>query len=219
MDYSDVISSCKEILRELDAMVAATEREVISGDHGVKLITDNVNFFTKSFLITLCAHLETCVKDTVYSIAVDIDTRLNHAAIPVAIVEWRYNQKPKKNEKEASSSLCKIGLSKKEVDDLVSGNVYKTKETLLLVGVDLASNKPEWETWKELIQSIVTRRNNIVHHNDDASDLSFSDIRTYLRSVREYLDFIGKACCAANHALNTNGIGQRASGASPNPPG
>lgn len=198
MGYCNVIASCKESLSELDAMVTATEHEVISGDHDVKLITDNVNFFTKSFLITLCAHLETCIKDTVYSIAEDIDTRLAHAAIPIAIVEWRYNQKNKKNEKETLTSLCKIMLSKKEVDDLVSGNVYKTKESLLLVGVDLASNKPEWETWKELIQSIVTRRNNIVHHNDDASDLSFSDIRAYIKSVQEYLDFIGKACGAAN---------------------
>lgn len=207
MDYSDVISSCKESLSELDAMVVATEREVISGKHGVKLITDNVNFFTKSFLITLCAHLETCVKDTVYSISQEIDTRLGHAAIPMAIVEWRYNQKQKKSEKEAFTTLCKIGLSKKEIDDLVSGNVYKTKETLLLVGIDLTSNKTEWEMWKELIQSIVTRRNNIVHHNDNASDLSFSDIRAYIKSVQEYLDFIGKSCCAANNPFNTDGLG------------
>ncbi len=197
MGYSDVIASCKESLSELDVMVTATEREVISKDHGARLITDNVNFFTKSFLITLCAHLETCIKETVYSIAADIDTRLTRAAIPMAIIEWRYNPKNKKSEQEKSNSLCKIKLSKKEVDDLVSGSVYKTKESLLLVGVDLASNRSEWEAWKELIQSIVTRRNNIVHHNDDASDLSFGDIRAYIRSVHEYLDFIGTACRAA----------------------
>lgn len=198
MGYANVIASCKESLSELDAMVTATEREVISGDHGIKLITDNVNFFTKSFLITLCAHLETCIKDAVYSIAEDIDIRLTHAAIPMAIVEWRYNQKNMRTEKVTSPSLCKIKLSKKEVDDLVSGNVYKTKESFFLVGVDLASNKSEWETWKELIQSIVTRRNNVVHHNDDASDLSFRDIRAYIKSVQEYLDFIGATCRAAN---------------------
>lgn len=198
MGYSSIIDACMESLKELDAMVAATEREVISGNHGVKLITDNVNFFTKSFLISLCAHLEMCIKDTVYSIAQDIDARLAHAAVPMAIVEWRYNQKNKKTEKENTSSLCKIQLSKKEVDDLVSGNVYKTKESLLLVGVDLESNRSEWETWKELIQTIVTRRNNIVHHNDHASDISFSDIRAYIKSVQEYLKFICIACDTAN---------------------
>ncbi len=202
MGYSNVIASCKESLRKLDAMVAASEHDVISGDHGARLVANNVNFFTKSFLITLCAHLETCIKDTVYSIAEDIDARLTHAAIPMAIVEWRYNPKNKNNERETSTSVWKISLSKKEIDDLVSGNVYKTKNALLLVGVDLAADKTEWEMWKELIQLIVNRRNNIVHHNDDASDLSFGDIRSYIRSVQEYLDFVGKACCAANNAFN-----------------
>lgn len=205
MGYSNAIASYKESLMELDAMVTATEHEVVSVNHGVKLITDNVNFFTKSFLITLCAHLETCIKDTVYSVAEDIDSRLSYAAIPVAIIEWRYNKKNKKNDKENLSSVCKIKLSKKEVDDLVSGNVYKTKDSLLMVGVDIAANKAEWEMWKELIQSIVTRRNNIVHHNDDASDISFGDIRVYIKSVEGYLDFINRACAAANKALHSDG--------------
>jgi hypothetical protein len=207
MGFSDIIASYKESLRELNAMVVATESEVVSGNHGIKLITDNVNFFTKSFLITLCAQLETCVKDTVYSVAENIDSRLTAAGVPVAIIEWRYSQKNKKNDKSNSNSVYKIGLSKKEVDDLVSGNVYKTKDALLLVGVDLTAYKAEWETWKELVQSIVTRRNNIVHHNDDASDLSFGDIQVYIKSFEEYLDFINRACTAANTALKAYSMG------------
>ena len=198
MGYSDIIASCKESLSELDAMVTATEQEVVSGNHGIKLITDNVNFFTKSFLITLCAQLETCIKDTVYSVAEDLDARLLTAAIPAALVDWRYNSKKQKNDKDKFSTILKIGMSKKDVDDLVSGNVYKTKDALLLVGVDLASDSPEWEKWKELIQTIVTKRNNIVHHNDDASDLSFGDIKIYIKSIEEYLNFISQACATVN---------------------
>jgi len=208
MGYSNIIASSKNSLKELDSLVVAVESEVISGNHGVELITNNVNFFTKSFLITLCAHLETCIKDIVYSVAEDIDFRLFNAGIPLAIVDWRYNSKNKNNNNKDSSiknnlsSVCKIKLSKKEVDDLVSGNVYKTKESFLIVGIDLASDKAKWEEWKELIQSIVTRRNNIVHHNDAASDLSFGDIRVYIKSVEDYLDFIHSACVAANNALS-----------------
>ena len=198
MDYSDVIASCKNSLAELSTMVIATEHEVISENHGITLITDNVNFFTKSFLISLCAHLETCIKDVVYSVAKDLDARLSSAAIPVSIVEWRFNQKGKKTPQSNPSSVCKIQLSKKEVDELVSGNVYRTKDALLLVGVDVASDNAAWETWKELIQSIVTRRNNIVHHNDDASDLSFGDIIAYINNVKEYLNFINDACNASH---------------------
>lgn len=200
MNFSDVVAVCKNSLRELDAIVTTIEHEVLTRTDGIKLFTDHVNFFTKSFLITLCAHLEICIKDVVFSVAEDIDSRLSNAAVPVSILEWRYGPKSKKQDKGSSPSICEIGLSKKEVDDLVSGNVYKTRDALLLVGVDLAFDMAEWEIWKDLIQTIVTRRNNVVHHNDDASDLSFGDVKGYIKKVEEYLDFICKACIAANKA-------------------
>lgn len=198
MDYTDIINSCKESLHELDAMVAAIESNVLSGDNSAKLIADNVNFFTKSLLVTLCAQLEICIKDIVYSMAEAIDARLIDAAIPIALIELRNPKKKSPEKNEATSSRYKIGLTKKEVDDLVSGNVYKTKDSLLLVGVDLAASKAEWEMWKDLIQSIVTRRNNIVHHNDDASDITFRDIRGHIASIKDYLDYICTACNAAD---------------------
>ena len=83
----------------------------------------------------------------------------------------------------------------------MSGNVFRTKEALALVGVDLAVDKAKWEAWKDLIQSMVTRRNNIVHHDDDASDLSLGDIRQYVTSAVEYIDFIVSTAEAANKHL------------------
>ena len=77
-------------------------------------------------------------------------------------------------------------------------NAYRTKEALAIVGVDVTIDKPQWEAWKDLIQSIITRRNNIVHHNDDASDISLGDVRTFINSVIEYIDFI-VASCKATH--------------------
>lgn len=196
MTHLKVIRNCGESLAQLDSLVAATEKEVLGGAQGIKLITDNVNFFTKSFLITLCAQLETCIKDVLYAVACDIDTRLQEAVIPEALLDWRY--KAKKNEKQPIRAFS-VKMTKKEIDDVVSGNVYKTKDSLLIVGVDLAFDTAQWETWKDLIQSIVTRRNNIVHHDDDASDLSFGDIRLYINSVKEYLNFISEACRRAHN--------------------
>lgn len=181
-------------LSELCSMVTATEREVINSNGHVLLITDNINFFTKSFLISLCAHLEMCIKDIVFAMATDLDERIALASIPSSIVEWRYSQKRKGDSVALQTQRFGIGMTRKEVDDLVSGNVYRTRDALVLVGVDLAADKLTWETWKELIQNIVTRRNNIVHHNDDASDLSFGDIRQYIASVSNYIDFIVAAC-------------------------
>lgn len=85
-------------------------------------------------------------------------------------------------------------MTKKEIDDLVSGNVYRTKDTLALIGVELSLDKAAWDAWKESIQAIVTRRNKIVHHNDDASDISLGDIRGFIISIINYIEFIITAC-------------------------
>lgn len=197
VNFDAVVEVYTKGLIELDSMVRATEREVINGNDNVLLVTDNINFFTKSFLISACAHLEMCIKDIVFAVAGDIDARLSTASIPASIIEWRY--KKRNDSGNAYPNRFAIGITKKEVDDLVSGNVYKTKDALALVGVDLTTDKSEWEAWKDLIQAIVTRRNNIVHHNDDASDISLGDIRLYINSVMDYIKFIVASCKAANN--------------------
>jgi hypothetical protein len=180
----------KKGLSDLASMVTATERAVVRESGDALLVTDNLNFFTKSFLISICAHLEMCVKEVVFTVAQRLDERLSLASVPSAIVDWRYNQKRKGDAGNPQIQRFSIGMTRKEVDDLVSGNVFRTKEALALVGVDLATDKAKWEAWKDLIQTMVTRRNNIVHHDDDASDLSLGDIRHYVTSAVEYIDFI-----------------------------
>ncbi|MBA3623392.1 MAG: hypothetical protein H0W48_02800 [Methylibium sp.] len=191
----------KKGLIDLESMVRATEKAVISeSDHA--LLVTNINFFTKSFLISTCAHLEMCVKEIVFTLAADLDERLSLASVPTSIIEWRYSQKKKSDAANSQTQRLGIGMTRKEVDDLVSGNVYRTKDALALVGVDLAVDKAKWEAWNDLIQSMVTRRNNIVHHNDAASDLSLGDIRQYVTSTIVYIDFIVAASEAANKQLS-----------------
>jgi hypothetical protein len=194
MNLHATADAFKNGLLELEAMVQETEREVIGSESTTPLITNNVNFFTKSFLISACAHLEMCIKEIIFEVARDIDARLSTASVPPSIIEWRYNQRRKNDQSIGQASIFSIGMTKKEIDDLVSGNVFRTKEALALVGVDLASDKTKWESWKESIQAIVTRRNNIVHHNDDASDISLGDIRSFIKSILNYIDFIISAC-------------------------
>jgi len=199
IDFDAVVAAYKKGLIELDLMVRATEHNVVHGSNDSLLVTNNINFFTKSFLISACAHLEMCIKDIVFEAAVNIDARLSTASIPTSIIEWRNSQKKKNESGNSIPSRFAIGMTRKEVDDLVSGNVYKTREALAIVGVDLTINKPQWEAWKDLIQSIITRRNNIVHHNDDASDISLGDVRTFIDSIIEYIDFIVASCKAAHN--------------------
>ena len=90
--------------------------------------------------------------------------------------------------------MVSIGMTKKEIDDLVSGNVFRTKDALAIVGVNLANDKAIWDSWKDLVQAIITRRNNIVHHNDDASDISLGDVRDFISTMIKYIDFIVDSC-------------------------
>jgi hypothetical protein len=207
MDLNAKAGTFKDGLRELEAMVQQTELAVIGDAETASLITNNVNFYTKSFLISACAHLEMCIKEIVFEIAKDIDARLSSAVIPSSVIEWRLNQRRKADSSSPSRKLLSVNMTKKEVDDLVSGNVYRTKEALALVGIELAADIAQWELWKDSIQAIVTRRNNIVHHNDDASDLSLGDIRTNITSIIEYIDFVIQVC------YSQHGIGPATSNA------
>ena len=131
-----------------------------------------------------------------FEVVKDIDRRLSTAYVPPSVIEWRLNSKKKSDSPSSPSTFFAIGMTKKDIDDLVSGNVFKTKDALAIVGVDLASDKANWELWKDSIQAIVTRRNNIVHHNDDASDLSLGDIKLFIETILNYIDFIISACIA-----------------------
>jgi hypothetical protein len=194
MNLQVAVDAFKNGLIELKAMTLETEQEVLGDSAVSSLITNNVNFFTKSFLISACAHLEMCIKDIIFELAKSIDSRLAAASIPSSIIDWRYNNKKKNDQSSGQGVKYTIGMTKKEIDDLVSGNVFKTKDALAIVGIEIANDKAKWESWKELIQAIVTRRNNIVHHNDDASDLSLGDIRSYIESMLDYIDFIILEC-------------------------
>lgn len=54
------------------------------------------------------------------------------------------------------------------------------------------------ETFKaqrELINTIVVKRNKIVHYNDDASDVSNSDLKENIKAISGYIKNIDKLIC------------------------
>ena len=61
-----------------------------------------------------------------------------------------------------------------------------------LLGIDLAK-KENFESNKDLINTIVTKRNNIVHHNDTAADVSFGDLKAYIDVIVPYMAAVKEA--------------------------
>jgi hypothetical protein len=43
--------------------------------------------------------------------------------------------------------------------------------------------------------TIVVKRNKVVHHNDEASDISNDDLKNYIDSLKKYLANIDKEIC------------------------
>lgn len=68
------------------------------------------------------------------------------------------------------------------------------------IGIDLSTS--EISKYKDFIASIVEKRNKIVHNNDDALDLSFSDIVAAIDQFESYTDCLFKAVCSDPHLKN-----------------
>jgi uncharacterized protein with ATP-grasp and redox domains len=90
------------------------------------------------------------------------------------------------NDNELLFEDLSIKVTRKELDEFISGSPYKTEKLFKKIGVKLYDDSIYIEQ-KEKVISIVEKRNKIVHHNDNASDIAFSDIRTNISTITEYM--------------------------------
>jgi len=176
------------LLAQLKKLSQDTELKVLE-DSADAFITDNVNFFTKSFMITLCAYLESYVKDLSMLFIDHINIKLADLNLPHNLVRWSVLKKDKLlefNDSEYKYENLKIKIKKKELDEFISGSPHRTEVLFRKFGIELYKDE-KFNDLKEKINSIVVKRNKIVHHNDNASDLSFVDIEANIMVVEEYI--------------------------------
>jgi hypothetical protein len=60
------------------------------------------------------------------------------------------------------------------------------------LGIDL-SKKEVFENNKDLVNNIVIKRNNIVHHNNKAASISFGDLKNYIDVIIPYMAAVKEA--------------------------
>lgn len=137
-------------------------------------ITNSINFFSKSFLVMACAYLEAYLKDAAMAIVTEVDTVLSLNPISSNLIQWSVLRE-KFKESGGEFNNFKLSIDTKVIDNEISGNVGKTISLFSRLGVNLLSSD-EFNDNKDIISSIVTKRNDVVHHNDDVGDLSFIDI-------------------------------------------
>lgn len=179
-------------LNDLEKTVSDCNNIMISDDP-TTFVYDNANFLTKSFLIALCGYLESYLKDVLEILIIDYNDRIKDESYPYNLIRWSIENKDKSDskvqtlleQKKTRFEDLEIKLKKRDLDSFISGNPFRTQELFKMFGFDFKTNIKFNES-KENINLIVTKRNNILHHNDDASDISNSDILIYVEEIKKY---------------------------------
>lgn len=197
--FSEPKDRCIHQLEELKTLLREVNTRVIS-DYPDELLKNNANFLNKSFLTMACSYLECYLKDISTLWLEDVKRRVNDAKIPANLIRWEITQKAP----NIDSDFKNLVITKKDrdIEEHLSGNPFRTKELFGYIGIKLKNNDG-WENHKDQIHTIILKRNRIIHHNDDASDLSFGDIIVYVDAIIEYANAIG-AIVTSQHGANCN---------------
>jgi len=194
MQSNDLFERYRTLLVALKEIVKVSQDRVLSDDFD-ELFSENVNYFVKSYLISTCTYLEAYLQDLAFDLSQAICARINAACLPQNFLYWRTAKEIK--EKELKFADVNWSLSKKEVADELSANPYRTIKLFKFLGVDL-SREVGFRDNKDLVAAIVNKRNNIVHHNDVANDVSFSDVMSYIEIFITYMHAIKRAAYGAD---------------------
>jgi len=180
--YEKLFESLKDVVNHTEQRVLADEPD--------PLFIDNVNFFVKSYLISVCSYLEAYLQDIAFKLSEAISIRVAEAQVPHNFLHWRLNTGLK--DKHLNYNDISLSVTKKDISNEISANPYRTLKLFQLLGIEL-SKRENFENNKDLINAIVTKRNNIVHHNDTAADISLGDLKTYIEVILPYMAAVKEA--------------------------
>lgn len=174
----------EELFSELKIVITESESRVISKEPD-PLFLGNVNFFVKSYLISICSYLEAMLQDLAFMQAQKINNRLLIADIPNNYLLWRVADNIKDKDKRWGYDRSNLYISKKDIAGHLSANPYRTLKLFKKLGIDLSANDT-FESNKDLVNTIVDKRNSIIHHNDRATSISFGDLSDYIDIILKY---------------------------------
>lgn len=167
----------------------------ISGERVIQpepdeLFIENINLFIKAYLVSICTHLESYLQELAFNHATQINNRIQLAKIPTNFATWRIT--PKYKPADLKYEILNLEVSKKDVSENISGNPYRTIALFRLLGIQI-ENDADFQSKRSIVNSIVEKRNNIIHHNDNANDITFNDLISYIENVIIYMSGIKKA--------------------------
>ncbi|MBF2708604.1 HEPN domain-containing protein [Flavobacterium soyangense] len=180
-------------LNKLIEIIETSNNRMISSEPDVFFI-ENSNFFTKSFLVIMCAYLESYLKDALMVVIDETNLKLSQRNIPHNLIKWSLNIDKDFKDSDSKIEPLKIKIKKKELDDYISGSPFRTRDLFKKFGIILNQDSI-FLNQKDRINNIVLKRNRIVHHNDDASDISNADLIENIEVLSEYITNLDKLIC------------------------
>jgi hypothetical protein len=180
-DYALLVENLKAVINASRARVMAEPPDA--------LFLDNLNFFTKAYLVSLCTCLEAFLQDAAYAHVSLLERRLAIAKIPKNAVRWAVSRDVR--DKEFGFVNFALSMDRKELSDELSGNPGKTVTLFRCIGIDLQASA-SFRSFKDVIGAVVSKRNNIIHHNDSAGDISLSDLLNYADQILAYMKTIAE---------------------------
>ncbi|ANE57242.1 HEPN domain-containing protein [Methylomonas sp. DH-1] len=197
MDEQQIYEKYVDLLISLMDIINESQKRLLS-DNPDPLFQQHLNFFIKAYLITMCTYLEAFLTDIAFIRIEKIAQKLQSISIPHNIVKWSFSNlsKDKIDGLEEFKDLS-ISIKKDDLNDHLSGNIDKTINTFRKIGLNLTSI-PGFADNKDQISSIVSKRNKIIHKNDDASDVSMVDLINHINTLIKYMDSIKTIVKAEN---------------------
>lgn len=189
MDETEVLKNYFLLFDKFENLINETNKRFVIANSS-DYFFDNINFFNKSFMVLSCAYLESYLKDVGMLIIEEMNKRLKANPVPHNLIKWNFYKNNFK-ENDAKFVFLDINISRKDIDDEISGNVGRTINFFWKMGIDLKANS-EFQNQVDRIKAIVAKRNTIIHDNDDASDLTPSDIIENIELIKKYITIIDK---------------------------
>lgn len=184
MTKNETYAKYENLFLDLKIIISESEGRVLRNQPD-ELFLENINFFVKSYLISICSYLEAMLQDLAFLQTQEINSRLLAANIPNNFMLWRVAGNIKDKDNRWGYKHGSMYASKKEVSKNLSANPYRTLKLFSKLGIDLGSNDT-FEANKDLVNTIVDKRNSIIHHNDRAASVSFGDLIAYIDIILKY---------------------------------
>jgi len=183
---NSILQRFLEQFDNLISIVSESNNRIIS-EAPDELFVNFANVFTISYIVSTCSILEAFIQEVSYSYFRIIDDRISASNIPRNVLVWSLYNDVKKD--HLRFERFSTGLDRGKFNEIISANIDKTIRAFKYIGIDIDSND-EFKSHKDFISSFVTKRNNIVHHNDDAVDVSFIDVIDSISKIKQYCNCV-----------------------------